>query len=181
MAEDKSKELHEEDEVKDDEVLDNNDEIQDDQQSKIDALTSKLDEMENKFLRSQAEIQNIQNHAKKEQTNLIKYEGQKLVTELLPIIDNLQRALSVKVDDENGKQLKTGVQMVTDHLIKALKNNGVEEIQSLNQPFDPQFHQAVQTIDADENNPKDTVVQVLQPGYLLKDRVLRPAMVVVAQ
>lgn len=144
-------------------------------------LQKKLDEMENRYLRAEADIKNIQMHAKKEQADLIKYDGQQLAHDVLPIVDNLQRALSVEATDENGKQLKKGVSMVFEHLTKALADNGVEEIDALNKPFDPKFEQAIQTTAADDSHPADTVTQVLQNGYRLKDRVLRPAMVVVAK
>ncbi|MBU9788029.1 nucleotide exchange factor GrpE [Lentilactobacillus sp. IMAU92037] len=144
-------------------------------------LQKKLDDMENRYLRAEADMKNIQNHAKKEQADLIKYDGQQLAHDILPIVDNLQRALAVEVTDDNGKQLKKGVSMVYEHLNKALKDNGVEVVDALNKPFDPKFEQAIQTADADEDHPAETVVQVLQDGYRLKDRVLRPAMVVVAK
>ncbi|MCY9806768.1 nucleotide exchange factor GrpE [Lentilactobacillus senioris] len=152
----------------------------DDSQAQIAELTAKVDELENKYLRAEAEIQNIQSHAKKEQADLIKYGAQPLAKAILPIIDNLERALQVEVSDENGEQLKKGVSMVSDHLISAMKENGVELLDVLDKPFDPQFSQAIQTVPADDDHPADTVVSVLQSGYKLKDRVLRPAMVVVA-
>lgn len=144
-------------------------------------LQKKLDAMEDKFLRAEADMRNIETHAKKEQADLIKYDGQQLAHDILPIVDNLQRALKVDVTDEGGKQLKQGVSMVYKHFSKALSDNGVEVIDALNKPFDPKFDQAVQTSPADDDHPADTVVQVLQDGYRLKDRVLRPAMVVVAK
>lgn len=144
-------------------------------------LQKKLDAMEDKFLRAEADMRNIETHAKKEQADLIKYDGQQLAHDILPIVDNLQRALKVDVTDESGKQLKQGVSMVYEHFNKALSDNGVEVIDALNKPFDPKFDQAVQTSPADDDHPADTVVQVLQDGYRLKDRVLRPAMVVVAK
>lgn len=154
--------------------------LADDSEKQIAELTTKVEELENKYLRAEAEIQNIQSHSKKEQADLIKYGVQPLAKSILPIIDNLQRALQVEVNDENGQQLKKGVSMVSDHLVGAMKENGVELIDVLDKPFDPQFSQAIQTVPADEDHPADTVVSVLQPGYKLKDRVLRPAMVVVA-
>lgn len=154
---------------------------QSDNDDQVTELTTKLDEMENKYLRAEAEIKNMQAHAKKEQADLIKYGAQQLAHDILPVIDNLDRALQVEVDDESGEQLKKGVAMVNDHLLKALKDNGVEMIEVVDKPFDPHFSQAIQTVPADDDHPADTVVSVLQSGYKLKDRVLRPAMVVVAQ
>lgn len=123
----------------------------------------------------------MQRRNEKEQASLIKYDGQKLAKAILPVMDNLERALSIEVHDENGEQLKKGIEMVQSHLAAALKENSVIEIEAENAKFDPNEHQAVQTVAADDDHPADTVVQVLQKGYKLKDRVLRPTMVVVAQ
>lgn len=99
----------------------------------------------------------------------------------MPVLDNLKRALEIEVEDENGQQLKKGIQMVHDHLEKALADHDIKEVEALNQPFDPTTQQAVQTVAASGDQKPDTVVQVLQAGYVLHDRVLRPAMVIVAQ
>ncbi|BDR60619.1 nucleotide exchange factor GrpE [Lactobacillus xylocopicola] len=138
-------------------------------------------DLEDKFLRSQAEMQNMQNRYNNERSQLIKYESQSLAKDILPAMDNLERALSTKVDDEASKQLKKGVQMTLDALVKAMKDHGISEIAAAGGKFDPTLHQAVQTVEAENDDQKDTVVQVLQKGYLYKDRTLRPAMVVVAQ
>lgn len=132
-------------------------------------------------LRLQAEIQNIKKHNQQEQASLIRYDGQKLATAILPSIDNLERALQASSADQTNDGLITGVQMVLKHLKQALAENDITEIKALNEKFDPTIHQAVQTVASDDEHPADTVVQVLQAGYQLKDRVLRPSMVVVAQ
>lgn len=149
--------------------------------TKIKDLEAKNSELEDKFLRSQAEIQNMNNRHKKEVAGILKYDGQKLATEILPVIDNLERALAVEVSDDAGKQLKKGIEMVQQHMVKALTDNHVTIIDNAGDKFDPADSQAVQTVPADKDHAKDTVVQVLQKGYKLEDRVLRPAMVVVAQ
>jgi molecular chaperone GrpE len=138
-------------------------------------------DLEDKFLRSQAEMQNMQNRYNNERAQLIKYESQSLAKDVLPAMDNLERALATKVDDEASKQLKKGVEMTLDSLVKAMKDHGISEINAEGVEFDPTLHQAVQTVDAESDDQKNHVVQVLQKGYLYKDRTLRPAMVVVAQ
>ncbi|WP_424349308.1 nucleotide exchange factor GrpE [Latilactobacillus sp. 5-91] len=145
---------------------------------KLAELQKKYDAMEDSFLRSQAEIKNIQMRNQKEQANLLKYDGQSLAKDVLPVLDNLERALAAEATDES---LKKGVQMTYDHMKHALEDHGVKEIEAQGQAFDPTIHQAVQTIAVDGDQKADTVVQVFQKGYYLKDRVLRPAMVVVAQ
>ena len=142
-------------------------------------LKDKNKDLEDKYLRSEAEIQNMQNRYTKERAQLIKYESQSLAKDILPAMDNLERALSVEADDDVSKQLKKGVKMTLDALVKAMKDHGVVEIEADGVKFDPTLHQAVQTVAADDQ--KDHVVQVLQKGYQYKDRTLRPAMVVVAQ
>lgn len=144
-------------------------------------LKEKNKELEDKYLRSEAEIQNMQNRYSKERAQLIKYESQSLAKDILPAMDNLERALSVEADDEISKQLKKGVQLTLDSLVKAMKDHEIVEIDAEGVKFDPNLHQAVQTVAAESDDQKDHVVQVLQKGYQYKDRTLRPAMVVVAQ
>ncbi|MFC6288649.1 nucleotide exchange factor GrpE [Levilactobacillus angrenensis] len=144
-------------------------------------VQKKADDFEDKYLRAEAEVQNMQTRYQKEQAALIKYDGQQLAKDVLPVIDNLERALAVEATDETSKQIKKGVQMTYDHMEDALKRNHVTEIEALGKKFDPTLHQAVQSVPVSDGQTAETVVNVLQKGYQLKDRVLRPAMVVVAQ
>ncbi|RRK11167.1 nucleotide exchange factor GrpE [Lactiplantibacillus garii] len=147
----------------------------------IQSLKDQLDQKDDQLLRAQAEIVNMQNRNKKEQAAILKYDGQSLAKDVLPVLDNLERALATQADDEAAQQLKKGVEMVYGHLQDALKKHAVTEVPADGEKFDPNVHQAVQTVPADKDHPADTVVQVLQKGYLFKDRTLRAAMVVVAQ
>ncbi|HJE26713.1 MAG TPA: nucleotide exchange factor GrpE [Limosilactobacillus pontis] len=153
----------------------------DELKAEIKDLKQQLADKDDKYLRAEAEIQNMTTRFKKERAQILKYDGQDLAKAVLPVLDNLKRALTIEVTDENGKQLKKGIQMVHDHLTSALTDHGITEIEADGKPFDPTLHQAVQTVPAQDGQKPDTVVQVLQAGYQLKDRVLRPAMVVVAQ
>lgn len=154
---------------------------QSDLEQQIADLQTKYDEMEDKYLRAEAEMQNMTKRFKNEQAQLLKYEGQKLATEILPVMDNLNRALQIEVEDEASAQLKHGIEMVAKDMEKALKDNEITKIEALNQPFDPMKHQAVKSVPVEKGQKAETVVEVYQDGYMLKDRVLRPAMVVVAQ
>ena len=154
---------------------------QSDLEQQIADLQTKYDEMEDKYLRAEAEMQNMTKRFKNEQAQLLKYEGQKLATEILPVMDNLNRALQIEVEDEASAQLKHGIEMVAKDMEKALKDNEITKIEVLNQPFDPTKHQAVKSVPVEKGQKAETVVEVYQDGYMLKDRVLRPAMVVVAQ
>lgn len=150
-------------------------------EKEIAELTAKNKDLEDKYLRSEAEIQNMQARYAKERAQLIKYESQNLAKEVLPAMDNLERALAVKADDKVAKQLQKGVQMTLDLLVKSMKDQGITEIKAEGETFNPSLHQAVQTVAAENDEQKDRVVKVLQKGYQYKDRTLRPAMVVVAQ
>ncbi|MDT2827651.1 nucleotide exchange factor GrpE [Enterococcus viikkiensis] len=149
--------------------------------SEVEALTEQFNEMEDKFLRARAEIANMSNRNKNEREQLVRYRSQDLGKKLLPAIDNLERALATEVTDDQGASLKKGVEMVLESLSVALKEEGITEIKAEGEAFDPNLHQAVQTVPVDDDHKADTIVTVLQKGYQLHDRVLRPAMVVVAQ
>lgn len=144
------------------------------EKSELDLANERAEEFENKYLRAHAEMQNIQRRANEERQSLQRYRSQDLAKKILPSLDNLERALQVEGLTED---VKKGIEMVRDSLIQALKEEGVEEV-SL-ESFDPNLHMAVQTVPADEDNPADSIAQVLQKGYKLHERLLRPAMVVV--
>jgi len=149
--------------------------------AQVGSLQKQLDKASDQYLRAEAEIQNIQARNKKDQAALIKYDGQQLAHDILPALDNLERALSTPVEGEQAESLKKGIEMVQKHLMDALTSNGVTEIKAEGEKFDPNIHQAVQTVAAESDDQKDHVTKVLQKGYRLKDRILRPAMVMVAQ
>lgn len=149
--------------------------------SEVDELKIKLDEMEDKFLRVSAEMANIVQRNRNERELLQRYRSQDLGKKLLPAIDNLERAMATEATDEQSIGLKKGVEMVLESLRFALKEEGIEEIPAKGEAFDPNVHQAVQTIPVSEGVEPDTVVEVLQKGYKLHDRVLRASMVIVAQ
>lgn len=144
-------------------------------------LNQQLEEAQDRYLRVQAELANIQKRNAKERQDAAKYRSQSLATELLPVIDNLERALEIEVDDEKAVNFKKGVEMVYNMMVEALKNEKIEAINPINEPFDPNFHMSIQVQEAEEGQEPDTVINVIQKGYKLNDRILRPAMVVVAQ
>ena len=149
--------------------------------SEVDELKIKLDEMEDKFLRVSAELANIVQRNRNERELIQKYRSQDLGKKLLPVIDNLERAIAAEVTDEQSNSLKKGVEMVLESLNVALKEEGIEEIPAKGEQFDPNIHQAVQIVPVSEGVEADTIVEVLQKGYKLQDRVLRASMVIVAQ
>lgn len=147
---------------------------------KIAQLEAKLAETENRLLRLHADFDNYRRRVRLDMEAAEKYRAQNLVADLLPILDNFERALQVQVEDEKAKSLLQGMEMVYRSLIEALKKEGVEAIESVGKPFDPHVHQAVMQVD-DQNYEPNTVVEEFQKGYKLKDRVIRPAMVKVNQ
>lgn len=148
--------------------------------SQIADLEAKIAELEDKLLRSQAEIQNIQQRHAREVQNVRKYDGQKLAGAVLPAVDNLERALQVEADDTVTKQIKTGVEMTLKTLVQALADNGISATGEVGEAFDPTKHQAIQSVES-EDVASDEIAAVLQKGYMIQDRVLRPAMVAVAK
>ncbi|MCI5775812.1 MAG: nucleotide exchange factor GrpE [Aerococcus sp.] len=145
------------------------------------ALEEQLDQKENQILRLSAEIKNMQVRASKERTQAAKFRSQSLAKALLPVIDSLEKALEIEADDEASNQLKRGIELVHTNFLKAFESEGVTVIDPAGEPFDPNYHQSISSVPADDAHPADTVVQVYQKGYALNDRVLRPAMVSVSQ
>lgn len=154
--------------------------VENSEASQIADLEAKVAELEDKLLRSQAEIQNIQQRHAREVQNVRKYDGQKLAGAVLPAVDNLERALQVEADDTVTKQIKTGVEMTLKTLVQALADNGISATGEVGEAFDPTKHQAIQSVES-EDVASDEIAAVLQKGYMIQDRVLRPAMVAVAK
>ena len=144
-------------------------------------LQQEVERLNDQVYRLSAEISNIQKRNAKERQDAAKYRSQSLAQNLLNVIDNLERAIASPSESEEAQNLKKGVEMVYESFLYALKEEGIEEIDALDQPFNPTLHHAVQTVPVEEGQEADKVVQVFQKGYKLKDRVLRPAMVIVSQ
>lgn len=151
------------------------------QQDDLAKLQEEFEQLEDRYLRVQAELANIQKRNTKERQDAAKYRSQDLATALLPVLDSLEKALEIEVEDEKAINLKKGVEMVYNLMIESLEKEGVEVVNPLNESFDPNYHMAIQVQEAEEGQSPDTVVMVMQKGYRLKERILRPAMVVVAQ
>ena len=148
---------------------------------KLNEAYNKISELEDSLLRSKADFINYRKRLEEEQTRLFKYCNEDLVMEILPIIDSLERAINMddnNLEDEVSKFL-SGFKMIYCNLISVLNKHGVKAIDGNNKPFDPAFHQAVMTESSDMES--GMVIEVLQKGYLLKDKVIRPAMVKVSE
>ena len=137
--------------------------------------------LDDKVLRLQAEIANMKRVNLRDRQEAAKYRSQNLAKELLEGLDNLERALSIETESQDAKQVQKGVEMAHSQLIAAFERENIKVIDPLNQPFDPNFHQAVSMMPANNGEESQTVMQVLQKGYELNDRIIRPAMVIVAE
>ena len=146
----------------------------------------KLKTTQDKLLRTMAEMENQRRRFEKEKQEAFEFGGFNFAAESLSLIDNIDRAIISFKNDENLKNNKDlnkiidGIEIVKKDLVSIFKKNGVEQIECINKKFDPNFHQAMLEV---ENNTKEpgTVVQEMQKGYMMKDRLLRPSLVGVAK
>lgn len=148
---------------------------------KIEELEKQLKESEERALLAKADMINYRKRKDEEITRILKYANEDIVRELLPVVDNFERAIKMddnNLEDELSKFLE-GFKMIYCNLVSILEKNEVKQIDGINKPFDPTYHQAVMTEASDKE--KDMVLEVLQKGYLYKDKVIRPAMVKVSE
>lgn len=135
------------------------------------------EDLKNKYLRLAADFQNYRRRTEKEKSDIYAYANEKIIVELLGVIDNFERAMSLE-QTETG--MKEGMSMVFKQLYTALEKNGLSEIEALGSDFDPNFHHAV-IMEPSEPEDSGKVIEVLQKGYQLNQKVIRPAMVKVAE
>ncbi len=151
-------------------------------EKELEELKKKNEELINKVLYSQAEFANYKKRKELETSNMLKYSNSEIVLELLPIVDNFERA--IKLDDSNLddslSKFLDGFKMIYSHLVELLKKFEVTEIDCLNKEFDPNIAQALMTVKAEGVKP-GVVVEILQKGYMLKDKMIRPALVKVSE
>ena len=150
----------------------------------VEALQAQVQEFQEQMLRSQAEMQNVRRRAEIDVEKAHKFALEKFVKELLPVADSLEKAVeSTEGHDESGElvaSIREGVEMTLSLFMSSLKKFNVEQINPVGEPFDPQHHEAMSMVPAPDAEP-NSVVAVVQKGYLLNGRVVRPAMVVVAK
>ena len=145
-------------------------------------LEAKSEEAKNnydRFVRQAAELENFKKRAAREKEDAVRFANESLVKDLLPVIDNLERAVAHAQGGGNGKPLVEGVEMVLKGLLDVLGKHGVAQISAVGQPFDPGKHEAMAQVETEEHAP-NTVIEEHHKGYMLKDRLLRPALVTVA-
>lgn len=147
--------------------------------NEVDILKAEVEKLKNDYARAYADTENLKKRLNQEAEQTRKYRIQSFAMEVLPIIDNLERALATEVKEDD-KAFYDGIKIIYDQLMHALNNEGVKEIDALDKEFDANYHQALMTEKKDDVKA-GIVIEVLQKGYMLKDRILRPAMVKVSE
>lgn len=150
-------------------------------QAKLTEAEEKAAQYWDRAVRTQAEIENIQRRAERDLANAHKYAIEKFTLELLPIVDTFERAVNTHESEESGSgTLLDGTKMTLNMIYAAFEKFGIQQVNPEKQPFNPELHQAVST-QADSDVKPGTVIAVLQKGYLLNNRLIRPALVVVSK
>jgi molecular chaperone GrpE len=142
-------------------------------------LIKQAEENYNRYLRAQADFDNYRRRTQKEKEELAQYASMKLVSQILPVLDNFERAFQASPDSEEVKSFMKGMDMIYRQLIQVLEAEGLRKMEPVGTPFDPEMHQAIMQVESEEYG-EGIVVEVVQNGYWLKEKVLRPAMVKVS-
>ncbi|MGB0466231.1 MAG: nucleotide exchange factor GrpE [Pontibacterium sp.] len=148
--------------------------------SQLDVAQAEVATLKDQMLRGQADVQNVRRRAEQDVEKAHKFALEKFANEMLAIVDNLERALDAAGDDESTASLREGVEMTLNMFVGGLAKFNVEQVNPVGAAFDPALHQAMSMVPSEDAAP-NTVVAVMQKGYTLHGRLLRPAMVMVAQ
>ncbi|MFZ4860600.1 nucleotide exchange factor GrpE [Sphingobacterium sp. Mn56C] len=144
-------------------------------------LTAQLAEANDKYARLAAEFDNYRKRTSKERVELIQTAGQAVIAKLLPVLDDFDRALHVMASSQDVESVKQGVELISNKFRKVLENEGLKEMQVVGEPFDADFQEAITAIPAPTEDLKNKVIDVLEKGYSLNDKVIRFAKVVIGQ
>jgi molecular chaperone GrpE len=147
--------------------------------SELDELRKQSEENYQRYVRAQADFDNFRRRAKQEKEDFAKYASLKLIEQLLPVVDNFERALSSSKETKDFDALIKGLDMTYRQLDQLLVQEGLQPIEAIGQPFNPEFHQAIMQVESEEHG-EGIILEELQKGYILKDKVVRPAMVKVS-
>ncbi len=148
--------------------------------TELDKANKKIAELEDKYLRQVAEFDNFRRRVMKEKAELILNGGEKVLTSLLPVVDDLERAQQHMANATDVKALKEGIDLIIDKFNKLLKSQGVKEIETKGKDFDVNYHEAITMIPSENDEQKGKIVDCVSKGYTLNDKVIRYAKVVVA-
>lgn len=148
--------------------------------SEVDELKGQVEKFKNEYLYLKAEFENYKRNVIKERSDLLKYGSERLLVEVLGVVDNFERALETKINSENFANFSKGVEMTYQDLKSALVRFGVTELSTLGQPFDPNIHEALSSEETDQFKAGH-ISRVFKKPYKLHDKVIRPGQVVVAK
>lgn len=150
------------------------------EKSALEEQQKKADENYQRLLRAQADLDNFRRRTRLEKEEAAKYASIGIIEQLLPVVDNFERAIASSQDNPDLDSLKKGVDMIFRQLSQTLEEAGLKSIEAVGEPFNPDFHQAIMQVESEEHE-EGIVVEEIQKGYLLKDKVLRAAMVKVSK
>lgn len=152
-----------------------------DSQNIIEKLQTSLDEANDRYLRLSAEFDNYRKRTLKEKAELILNGGEKSITNILPVVDDLERAIETMQKATDIDAIKTGIDLIYDKLMKTLEKDGVKVIKTKDMPLDTDFHEAIALIPAPSEAQKGKIIDCVQTGYTLNEKVIRHAKVVVGE
>jgi len=145
---------------------------------KVEKVQEASDKNLDLYIRSQAEIDNLKKRYQKERQDLVKFANESLIKQLLPVVDNLEKAIAHSQDEDSIEAIREGIDLTLKGLTDILQKAGVETVEAVGEQFDPNFHEAVSEM-ADDGVEPGTVIKDLQKGYTLHQRLIRPSMVIV--
>lgn len=150
-------------------------------QKELDKANEKIATLEDKYLRQVAEFDNYRKRTIKEKAELIKNGGERAIESILPVLDDFERALSNLAKDENATEIMTGIELIYNKFVGILKQNGLHKIETEGADFNTDFHEAIAMIPTPDDNLKGKVLDCVQAGYTLNDKVIRHAKVAVGE
>ena len=150
-------------------------------QKELDEANEKIAMLEDRYLRQIAEFDNYRKRTMKEKAELIKNGGERTIEAILPVLDDFERALDNMAKDENAAEAMKGVELIYNKFIGILKQNGLQKIETEGADFDTDYHEAIAMVPAFEESQKGKVLDCIQSGYMLNDKVIRHAKVAVGE
>ena len=150
-------------------------------QKKLEALQERYDELNDKYMRLYSEFDNYRKRTAKERIELQKSASREVILDILPVVDDLERAIQSFEEHQLSEEAKKGIELINNKLITILRQKGLKEIEAIEQPFDTDYHEAITNIPAPSKKMKGKIMDVIQKGYTLNGKVIRYAKVVVGQ
>ena len=150
-------------------------------EKQLEEAKAKIEELQDKYLRLSAEFDNYRKRTMKEKAELIMNGGEKVISSILPVLDDLQRAIQIMKTSDDVKAMREGIELIYSKFINILNQNGLTKIETENKDFNTDYHEAIATIPAPSEEQKGKILDCVQPGYTLNDKVIRHAKVVVGE